>query len=86
MRFFKQIDNGYLIAIGEGDGETEIAESEYRSVMQKIQEKPAAPEGFRYRLRADTLEWELAALPEPAPEPEEVSSEEIAAAIEEAMR
>lgn len=63
MRFFKKIDNGYLIAIGEGDGETEIAESEYRSVMQKIQEKPTAPEGFRYRLRADTLEWELVELP-----------------------
>lgn len=63
MRFFKKIDNGYLIAIGEGDGETEITESEYRAVMQKIQNKPTASEGHQYRLRDDTLEWELVELP-----------------------
>ena len=67
MMFFKTIDNGYISGIGTGNGGTGITESEYSTIMQKIQNKPTDPDGYAYRLRADNLEWELVELP-PTPE------------------
>lgn len=67
--FAKVIENGFIAAIGTGIVGTEITESEYNAIMQKIQTKPADPEGYTYMLRADNLEWELVELP-PAPEEE----------------
>lgn len=48
--------NGYVVAVMQSD-------TEYDTVMQKIQNKPANPEGYQYNLRADNLEWELVELP-----------------------
>lgn len=53
--------DGYIIA-------TETTDAQYDVIIGKIQDMPDAPEGSMYRLRADTLEWELVELP-PAPPP-----------------
>lgn len=58
------IDN-YIVAIALADGEPET--EEYRELINVIANKPTAPDGSEYFLRADTLEWELVELP---PEPE----------------
>lgn len=66
MKYFKQINNGYLIAIGTGTGNTEITEEEYNSILSLIQNRPQA-DGKGYRLKTD-LTWEEYDLPAP-PEP-----------------
>lgn len=59
----KYVNNGYIIglSIGEGTGD-EITEDEYNEILDKINNRPTAPEGFTYRLTT-ALEWELAELP-----------------------
>ena len=69
MKFFKDSVGAYLIAIGTNIGGTEITESEYATIMQKIQNKPTDTDGYTYKLRADNLEWELVKLPPVEPEP-----------------
>ena len=54
--------NGYIIALEKTD-------ANFDAVMQKIQNKPTDPEGFQYKLRAETLEWELVKLPPIEPKP-----------------
>ena len=54
--------NGFIIAVTYMDENCD-------TIMQKIQSKPADPEGYQYRLRADNLEWELVKLPPVEPEP-----------------
>lgn len=59
---YKFIVNGYLEGVGTngGDDVDGITETEYEALKTLIQAKPEAPEGYVYRLRADTLVWELA--------------------------
>ena len=59
----KYVNNGYIIglSIGAGTGE-EITEDEYNTILDKINNRPTAPEGFTYRLTT-ALEWELCELP-----------------------
>ena len=76
MRYYKQISNDYILAIGTGPGGTEITETEYNSILSAIQSRPTS-ETQGYRLRAD-LTWEAYDLP-PEPEPsddDEISNEE----------
>ena len=63
MRFYKIVDDGFIVMVGEGGGGTEITESEYSTILDIIHAAPTAPEGYAYMLRADTLEWELVELP-----------------------
>lgn len=63
--------NGYIIAVEERD-------AEYSVIMQKIQNKPTAPDGYTYKLRADNLEWEMVEMPEPIDENAEISDYENA--------
>lgn len=42
-----------------------------------------APHGYQYRLRADTLEWELVEMPPVEPEDEEATAEDYEAALKE---
>jgi hypothetical protein len=64
----KIVIDGFVSAVSLRVG-TEITEAEYNAIMQKIQSKPADPEGFQYKLRANTLAWELVKLPPVEPEP-----------------
>lgn len=69
MSYYKTINSDYIISIGIGKSGAEIAGTEYAAIMQRIQNKPADPEGYQYKLRADNLEWELVELPPVEPEP-----------------
>ena len=68
MRHFIVIVDGYILAIGTGNGHTEITEDEYNAILEVIHNKPSATATTDYRLRTD-LTWEEYELP-PRPEPE----------------
>ena len=58
----------YVLAIEKTD-------RNYEELKEKIRNRPQNPTGYTYKLRADTLEWELVELPlipEPDPTAEEL--------------
>lgn len=73
---YKIIQGGYVIAVGSGHRGTIISEDEYNNLLAIVENEPTPPEGFVYRLRADTLEWELVEIPPVPPESEDVSADE----------
>lgn len=76
MKYYKQISDNYILAIGTGLGGIEITETEYNSILSTIQSRPVS-DTQGYRLRTD-LTWEAYDLP-PEPEPsddDEISNEE----------
>lgn len=79
MRYYKVVEDGYLIAIGKGAGGIEITEEEYNSLLTHIKGCPEAPEGHGYRLKED-LTWELYELP--IIEETEISGDELMTMIE----
>lgn len=79
MRYYKLIKDGYLTAIGTGNGGVEITEEEYNSLLAHIKGCPEAPEGYGYRLK-ENLTWELYELP--IIEETEISSDELMSMIE----
>lgn len=72
MRYYKQLLDTNITAIGTGYGGTEITESEYNEILNIIRNRPQA-DGKGYRLKAD-LTWEEYDLP---PEPEPSDEDEI---------
>lgn len=59
----KYINDNYIVGVGTGAGAGEpITEDEYNEILDKINNRPTAPEGFTYRLTT-ALEWELCELP-----------------------
>lgn len=60
--FYKYINNKFVIGVGTGSGDEEITEDEYNEILDKINNRPTAPEGFTYRLTT-ALEWELCEMP-----------------------
>ena len=58
MKYFKTVENGYIVAVQTVIGQTEITEEEYNSLLEVIHNKPIAESGFDYRLKED-LGWEL---------------------------
>lgn len=59
----KYINDSYIVGVGTGAGiGSEITEDEYNTILDKINNRPTAPEGFTYRLTT-ALEWELCELP-----------------------
>lgn len=58
MRYFKTVENGYIVAVQTVEGKTEIAEQEYNEILNVIHNKPIAQNGYEYRLKED-LTWEL---------------------------
>lgn len=61
MRYYKQIQDNYILAIGTGYGNDEISEQEYNEIMSVICSCPNE-DGKGYRLRTD-LTWEEYELP-----------------------
>lgn len=61
MRYYKQILDDYILAIGKGYGGDEISEAEYNEIMSVIRSCPNEA-GKGYRLRTD-LTWEEHDLP-----------------------
>lgn len=62
MKYGKIVIDNYICAIVAGDGGTPISEAEYNIILNKINEKPLAPDGYCYRL-TENLEWVLEHLP-----------------------
>lgn len=61
MRNYIITDEGYAVATAETPfGHDENAETVERILCRQ----PIAPEGYVYRLRADTLEWEFVEITE----------------------
>ena len=75
--FYKYISDKYIIGVGTGAGSEEISEQEYNSILDKINNRPEAPEGYSYRLTT-AMEWESCEVPktEPTAEEEIIESEE----------
>lgn len=72
MKYFINVENGYINAVSTEHGQTEITEAEYSTIVLVIRNKPTAPSGYDYRLKTD-LTWELYELP---PLPEDDATEE----------
>lgn len=64
--FYKYIDDKFIIGVGIGSGGEEITEQEYNTILDKINNRPEAPEGYSYRLTT-SLEWELCEAPKTEP-------------------
>ena len=64
--YSKLIEDGYIIAVGTGILGEEITESEYNELMSIIHNRPTPQNGYDYKLKADTLTWELVELPKPS--------------------
>lgn len=62
MRYYKNIEDTYILAIGTGVGGEEITQEEYENILSVIRNRPIAETGYVYRLRTD-LTWELAEAP-----------------------
>ena len=61
--YSKIIEDGYILAVGTGILGEEITESEYNEILSLVHNRPTPPSGFDYKLKADTLTWELVELP-----------------------
>lgn len=60
MGRFKALIDPYIIGIGINQLPIDIiTQEEYDTLSELFKNKPKDPEGYRYMLRADTLEWEL---------------------------
>ena len=70
--FYKIVDSGYISGIGTNgsDSVTAITEPEYADILSAIRNRPTAPDGFEYKLKAD-LTWERVPI-----EPEPLTDEE----------
>ena len=75
MRYYKQIENEELVAIGTGSDGEEITKEEYENILSVIRDRPTPEAGYDYRLKAD-LTWELVELP-PEDEDPEISDSEV---------
>lgn len=67
MNYFKVLESDYIVGTGttENDIPNSISESDYNNIRSLFINRPTAQDGFTYKLKADTLEWELVELPEP---------------------
>lgn len=73
----KYINDNYIVGVGIGAGTgSEITEDEYNKILDKINNRPTAPEGFTYRL-TNALKWELCKLPPTVENNEEFEDEVI---------
>ena len=87
MRYFAEIEDGCYLCIGRGGGEgegEEITETEYNAIRAVINDAPEETETVGYRLKTD-LTWEPFEKEAIDPGAEEVTDDEIAAAIQEAL-
>ena len=81
MGFYKTIKNDYLIMVGKNTGGTEITEAEYNELLSIIHNRPIPQSGYDYKLKADTLTWELVELPEPSDIDEDATEQDYISAL-----
>ena len=68
--FRKIVTDGYISCVAIGEYGEKISEAEYAKIVDAIRAIPIAPDGYKYKLRADGLEWELVMLPPDPPDPD----------------
>lgn len=68
--FRKVVTDDYISCVAIGEYGEEISEAEYVKIVDLICAIPIAPDGYKYKLRADSLEWELIMLPPDPPDPD----------------
>lgn len=76
MRFFIEIDRGYIQSVGTGNGGEEVTEERYHEVLSVILAKPQETETVDYRLKTD-LTWEKYPVDPPDPDSEIDDSEAL---------
>lgn len=84
MRYYKRIENDYLLSIGTGSGHEEITAEEYAQILDVIRSKPTAETGYDYCLKAD-LTWELYEVPVVDDSEDYITGDEFMSMVEEVM-
>lgn len=69
MKYYKHIEDGYIICIGTGGMGEEITGEEYNAILSVIRTRPAETDTIGYRLRED-LTWEEYEKDPPDPDPD----------------
>lgn len=64
MDYLKVIQGKYIMALHIVTDGGNCNEEEYNSLLALFADRPEAPSGYWYLLRADTLEWEMVEAPE----------------------
>lgn len=80
IRYYKKIEDGYIVMIGTGAGGVEITAEEYLQLTNAFYAMPEPAEGYAYRLKED-LTWEEFEIPVINPDEEEISDEEALSII-----
>lgn len=71
MRYYKDIQDGIILAIGVGIGGAEITEVEYKNIVAAIQNRPTAKcKGYRLKTDLTWEEYDLPPVPDPSDEDE----------------
>ena len=78
MRYFKLIQDHYILSIGTGYDGVEISLDEYNEILNVIKSKPEYEKGFDYKLKED-LTWEKIEVPIIEPPEEELTDADKAA-------
>ena len=81
-KYFKIIEDGYILLVGTGSSDNEITREEYETILSVIENRPMAEPGYTYKLRTD-LSWELCEVPSVTEEDTEAMEEDFLAALEE---
>ena len=81
-KYFKIIEDGYIVLIGTGGGDNEITREEYEHILSVIQSRPVSDKGFTYKLRTD-LTWELCEMPPVSEDDAEATEEDYISALAE---
>lgn len=61
-KYFKHIEDDYIVLIGTGSGEYEISREEYEAILSVINNRPSEEPGYVFKLRTD-LTWEKVEVP-----------------------
>ena len=80
MHYTLSIADGYIIGVCESEGHfpSEITKAERDEIFNRLMSRPTAEEGYQYMLKADTMEWELVAIPQPSEDDELDDAEALA--------
>ena len=65
MNYCCMVSDGYICGVLESEQHfpNEITAEEKDNIYSLLLNRPTAQDGFTYRLKSDTLEWELVELP-----------------------
>lgn len=84
MNYCLIISDGYINGFCQSENPVinPITEEEFNRIKATHSNRPSAPDGFTYKLKADTLEWELVELPEPSDTDDEATESDYIDALQ----